>query len=57
MKYTVTTPERPWAGTTAEISLIHIPGTMEGESICLNAHQDTVEPGIGIVPVCWRTEN
>ena len=31
--------------------LIHIPGTMEGESICLNAHQDTVEPGIGIVPV------
>ena len=31
--------------------LIHIPGTMEGESICLNAHQDTVEPGIGITPV------
>ena len=31
--------------------LVHIPGTMEGEAICFNAHQDTVEPGIGIVPV------
>ena len=31
--------------------VIHIPGTMEGESICINAHQDTVEPGIGIKPV------
>ena len=25
--------------------LIHIPGTMPGEAICFNAHQDTVEPG------------
>ena len=33
--------------------LIHIPGTMEGESICLNAHQDTVEPGISIKPL-WE---
>ena len=31
--------------------LLHIPGTIEGEAICLNAHQDTVEPGIGIEPV------
>ena len=31
--------------------LIHIPGTMEGEALCLNAHQDTVKPGIGIEPV------
>ncbi len=31
--------------------LIHIGGDMEGEGICLNAHQDTVEPGIGIEPV------
>ena len=31
--------------------LLHIPGTLEGEAICLNAHQDTVEPGIGIEPV------
>lgn len=31
--------------------LIHIPGTLGGEAICLNAHQDTVEPGIGIRPV------
>lgn len=31
--------------------LIHIPGTLEGEGICLNAHQDTVKPGIGIKPV------
>ena len=31
--------------------LVHIPGTMEGEAICFNAHQDTVEPGRGIEPV------
>lgn len=31
--------------------LIHIPGTLEGEAICFNAHQDTVEPGRGIEPV------
>ena len=31
--------------------LVHIPGTMEGEAICFNAHQDTVEPGRGIKPV------
>ncbi len=31
--------------------LIHIPGTLGGEAICLNAHQDTVEPGTGIRPV------
>lgn len=31
--------------------LLHIPGTLEGEAICLNAHQDTVEPGNGIEPV------
>ena len=31
--------------------LIHIGGDMPGEGICLNAHQDTVEPGIGIKPV------
>ena len=31
--------------------LLHIPGTIEGEAICLNAHQDTVEPGIGIEPI------
>lgn len=31
--------------------LVHIPGTLKGEAICLNAHQDTVEPGIGIRPV------
>ena len=51
MKYTAIRLERPWAGTSSGNLLIHIPGTMEGESICLNAHQDTVEPGIGIVPV------
>lgn len=31
--------------------LIHIPGSLPGEAICLNAHQDTVEPGLGIRPV------
>ncbi len=31
--------------------LIHFPGTLEGEAICFNAHQDTVEPGRGIEPV------
>lgn len=31
--------------------LVHIPGTMAGEAICFNAHQDTVEPGRGIEPV------
>ncbi|MEA4920907.1 MAG: M20/M25/M40 family metallo-hydrolase [Clostridiaceae bacterium] len=31
--------------------LVHIPGTMKGEAICFNAHQDTVEPGNGIEPV------
>lgn len=31
--------------------LVHIPGTMEGEALCFNAHQDTVEPGRGIKPV------
>lgn len=31
--------------------LVHIPGTIEGDSICFNAHQDTVSPGKGIVPV------
>lgn len=31
--------------------LIHFPGTMPGEAVCLNAHQDTVEPGRGIKPV------
>ncbi len=30
--------------------IVHIPGTIEGEAICLNAHQDTMEPGIGIEP-------
>lgn len=31
--------------------LLHIPGKLEGEAICLNCHQDTVEPGVGIEPV------
>ncbi|MBE6994445.1 MAG: M20/M25/M40 family metallo-hydrolase [Ruminococcaceae bacterium] len=31
--------------------LLHIPGTIPGEGICFNAHQDTVEPGRGIEPV------
>ena len=31
--------------------IIHIGGTMPGEAVCLNAHQDTVEPGWGIEPV------
>lgn len=38
-------------GGTGGNLLVHIPGTMEGEAICFNAHQDTVEPGIGIKPV------
>ncbi len=38
-------------GDDAGNLLVHIPGTMEGEAICFNAHQDTVEPGIGIEPV------
>lgn len=31
--------------------IIHIGGNMPGESVCLNAHQDTVEPGWGIKTV------
>lgn len=31
--------------------VIHIPGELPGEGVCLNAHQDTVEPGLGIEPV------
>ena len=31
--------------------LIHVPGTMEGEALCFNAHIDTVSPGNGIEPV------
>ena len=31
--------------------MVHIPGTLPGEGICLNAHQDTVKPGLGIKPV------
>ena len=31
--------------------LVHIPGTIAGEALCFNAHQDTVEPGRGIQPV------
>lgn len=38
-------------GDNAGNLLIHIPGTLKGEAICLNAHQDTVQPGIGIRPV------
>ncbi len=38
-------------GDNAGNLLIHIGGDMEGEGICLNAHQDTVEPGLGIEPV------
>ena len=38
-------------GSTGGNLLVHIPGTMEGEAICFNAHQDTVEPGRGIKPV------
>ena len=38
-------------GDNAGNLLVHIPGTIKGEAICLNAHQDTVEPGIGIQPV------
>ena len=38
--------------------LIHIGGDMEGEGICLNAHQDTVEPGIGWIRgyMAWQKE-
>lgn len=38
-------------GGNAGNVLVHIPGQVEGEGICLNAHLDTVEPGRGIVPV------
>ena len=38
-------------GSTGGNILVHIPGTMEGEAVCFNAHQDTVEPGRGIEPV------
>lgn len=34
--------------------LIHVPGTMEGEALCFNAHIDTVSPGNGIEPGCRR---
>jgi len=38
-------------GDNAGNLLVHVPGTLKGEAICLNAHQDTVEPGLGIKPV------
>ena len=38
-------------GDNAGNLLLHIPGTLKGEAICLNAHQDTVQPGLGIKPV------
>lgn len=38
-------------GSTGGNIMVHIPGTMQGEAICFNAHQDTVEPGRGINPV------
>ena len=37
-------------GSTGDNIIVHIPGTMPGEAICFNAHQDTVNPGKGIVP-------
>ncbi len=37
-------------GSTGDNVIVHIPGTMEGEAIAFNAHQDTVKPGKGIVP-------
>lgn len=38
-------------GSNGQNILVHIPGTMDGEAICFNAHMDTVEPGRGIIPV------
>ena len=38
-------------GSTGDNLIVHIPGTMEGEAIAFNAHQDTVKPAIGIEPV------
>ena len=37
-------------GSTGDNIIVHIPGTMPGEAICFNAHQDTVIPGKGIRP-------
>lgn len=37
-------------GSTGSNILVHVPGTMPGEAICFNAHQDTVKPGRGIKP-------
>lgn len=37
-------------GSTGDNLLVHIAGTMPGEAICFNAHQDTVKPGRGIRP-------
>lgn len=37
-------------GSTGDNLLVHIGGTMPGEAICFNAHQDTVRPGCGIRP-------
>lgn len=31
--------------------IVYIPGTLDGEAICFNAHQDTVEPGHSIEPI------
>ncbi|MBR0115083.1 MAG: M20/M25/M40 family metallo-hydrolase [Firmicutes bacterium] len=38
-------------GSSGDNVIVHIPGTMEGEAIAFNAHQDTVKPGVGIEPV------
>jgi tripeptide aminopeptidase len=38
-------------GSNGDNVVVHIPGTMPGEPICFNAHQDTVKPGKGIRPV------